>query len=85
MAWQDLITKDVNELNGKDKLALRLELYNAARAAEHMAAKLWAAYWRSMGLPSRPMTAEQASMVKVVEPVKTPRSQRQSNIVETFE
>lgn len=84
MAWQDLVNKDSTTLNGKELLALRLELYNAACSAESMAAQLWKAYWKSLGLPARPMTKEQASLVQPIKPVKEPRPTKQSSVTVTF-
>ena len=49
---------------------VRLELYEKARWHEAQAAAYWKAYWATMGLVNRPLTAEQvaAREVKVIKP-----------------
>ena len=63
---------------------VRLELYEKARWHEAQAAAYWKAYWATMGLVNRPLTAEQvaASKVTVLKPVNAkPKRPRINNDV----
>ena len=59
---------------------LRHELYQQALHHEAQAAAYWKAYWQTMGLTHRPLTAEQVALheTKKVKPTGTPRPKRPS-------